>query len=278
MTTAHQAETGQQPPDVEDYWLKGYFAVSVADVKSATKRVRKGRRKNVDFLRLRDVALHLLEPRKGRLILDIGCADGATMIYCGLQGASMKGIDLDAKRVERANVYMKKYGVDGEATVADATKLPFPDNHFDAAISSDFFEHVSDEQKTAILRETLRVLKPAGTLVTKTPNRNYLELSLLFKRARALLRFENPMKYVIPETPGTENPMHIGLTTRTELARCLRDAGFLNYAFFYAPLRRFGARPIVEMLSTEIPGVRDHLCEDVFCRAYKPIVMSHFGD
>jgi len=234
---ANDVDPTQQPPDVEDYWLKGYFAVSLADVKSDTKRVRKGRWKNVDFLRLRDVALHLLDPRPGRLILDIGCADGATMIYCGLQGASLKGIDLDAKRVAKANLYMKKYGVDGEAVVSDATNLPFADNHFDAAMSSDFFEHVTDDQKIAILRETRRVLKPGGVLVTKTPNRNYLELSLLYKRARAVLRFENPMKYVIPETPGTENPMHIGLTTRPELARCLRESGFLNIVGIENPHR-----------------------------------------
>ncbi len=274
MTSPQQP--AQTHAEIEDYWLKGYFAVSHADRRG--KRVRTGRWKNLDFLRLRDVGLHLLDLGPDKTILDIGCADGATMIYGGLQGATMKGIDLDAPRVEKANELLRKYGVRGEAVAGDATKLPFPDNFFDAAISSDFFEHVHDEQKIEILRETRRVLKPGGMIVTKTPNRKYLELSLLYKRLRAVARFENPMKYVIPETPGTENPQHIGLTTRWELARCLREAGFANYEFHYAPLRRFGTHASVEVLSTEIPLVRDYLCEDVFSRAYKPIVLSHFPD
>ena len=70
----------------------------------------------------------------------------------------------------------------------------------------------------------------------------------------------------------------MGLTTRWELSDCLGQAGFLNYRFFYAPLRRFGRSPVVEILSTEIPLTRDVLCEDVFCVALKPIALSHFPD
>ena len=40
-------------------------------------------RKNVDFLR-KDFALHLLEPRPGMSILDLGCATGTQTIYCAL--------------------------------------------------------------------------------------------------------------------------------------------------------------------------------------------------
>ena len=53
-------------------------------------------------------------------------------------------------------------------------------------------------------------------------------------------------------------------------------AGFLNYEYHYAPLRRFGTSQVMEILSTEIPFLRDVLCEDLFCRAYKPICASHF--
>src|SRR5882762_521347 len=77
----------QQPAtpiqDLDSYaWLRGYFSVmSEADVQGGS-RVANGRWKNLDFLRLRDMALHLLDPGPGRTILDIGCADGATMVYC----------------------------------------------------------------------------------------------------------------------------------------------------------------------------------------------------
>jgi len=44
------------------------------------------------------------------------------------------------------------------------------------------------------------------------------------------------------------------------------------------PVRRFGINYMVEILSTEIPILRDILCEDLLIRAYKPIGLSHFPD
>jgi 2-polyprenyl-3-methyl-5-hydroxy-6-metoxy-1,4-benzoquinol methylase len=283
-TTGPAAAThggAEAPPRVDapdDSWLRGYFnVVDEADVQGGNRAPR-GVWKNMDFLRLRDVALHLLAPGPGKTLLDIGCADGATMIYCGLQGARVYGQDLDPQRVAAANALAKRFGVAAEARQGDATALTFPDGFFDGVISSDFMEHVTDDVKVRILAAARRVLKPGGVLVTKTPNLSYLRLSLLYKRLRALGRLENPARYVIPHTPGTDDPQHVGLTTRWGFARCLRAAGFVNYRFYYAPLRRFGASSAVEVLSTEVPVVRDLLCEDLFCRAYKPIVASHFPD
>jgi len=44
--------------------------------------------------------------------------------------------------------------------VADALALPFPDNIFDFAISTDVFEHLDDPQKA--VQEVYRILKPGG--------------------------------------------------------------------------------------------------------------------
>jgi 2-polyprenyl-3-methyl-5-hydroxy-6-metoxy-1,4-benzoquinol methylase len=267
-----------QPANVpDDSWLRGYFARRDVDVQGGDG-ASTGVWKNMDFLRLRDVALHLLEPGPGKTVLDIGCADGATMIYCGLQGACVYGQDLDPVRVASANTLMARFRLSGEARHGDATVLTFPDNFFDGVISSDFMEHISDETKVKVLTAARRVLKPGGILVTKTPNLSYLRLSLLYKRLRAVAHLEDPNKYVIPHTPGTDDPQHIGLATRWSFTRCLTAAGFLNYHFHYAPLRRFGPSTPIEVLSTEIPVLRDLLCEDLFCRAYKPIAAAHFPD
>lgn len=262
----------------DDAWLKGYFQLNPeADVRGGN-RVPLGVWKNVDFLRLRDFGLHLLDPQPGKVILDVGCSDGATMVYCGLQGATVYGQDLDADAVGVANGLLERFGIAGEARVGDAAKLDFADGFFDAAVSADFFEHVTDETKVAVLRELLRVLKPGAPLVVKTPNLAYLKVSLWYKRLRAIGRWRNPFDVVIPHTPGTDDPDHIGLTTRWKFRTVLCEAGFVNYQFFYAPLRRFGLSSVLEVLSTEIPVIRDHLCEDLFCRAFKPITLSHFPD
>jgi 2-polyprenyl-3-methyl-5-hydroxy-6-metoxy-1,4-benzoquinol methylase len=258
--------------DADEAWLRGYF-----DVPHSGELPRQ-RQKNVDFLRLRDTALHLLDPKPGMKLLDIGCAQGPTMVYCGLQGATVHGVDLDPRAVDKANAFLRHYGVKGEARCADASAMPFDDGSFDAVISSDFFEHVTDDIKVGILREALRVLVPGGKVVIKTPNLAYLKASLRFKQVKALLRLQDPRKLFIPHTPGTDDPQHIGLATRWSLRDALLAAGFLNYRFDYAPLRRFGTNRLVEVLSTEIPVARDVLCEDLFVVAHKPIVASHFPD
>lgn len=102
----------------DDGWLRGYFYIG-----DEAGRVRQGETrswKNTDFLRLRDVALHLLDPRPGMTVLDVGCADGATMVYCGLQGATVYGVDIDAERVEMANAALRRFGLVGEARLSDA--------------------------------------------------------------------------------------------------------------------------------------------------------------
>lgn len=261
--------------DRHERWLRGYFTVHPGASKGAV-RTTGVLQKNVDYLRLKDVAIHLLELAPGKQVLDLGCADGALMIYCGLQGATVSGVDLDPARVASANAQMRRYGCLGEAVCGDANALPFPDDTFDAVIAGDFLEHVTDAEKVVILREASRVLKPGARVVIKTPNLSYLQASIRWKQLRALLKLESPFGFVIAHTPGTEDPQHIGLVSRWGLRDCLLDAGFLNYAMVYAPLRRFGRSKVVEVLSTEVPVVRDYLCEDLFVVAYKPVVMSHF--
>ena len=185
-------------------------------------------RKNVDFLRLKDFALHLLEPRPGMTILDLGCATGTQMIYCALQGAIVYGQDLDETRIQKAREKLARLGLNGHLTVGNAAQTTFPDGTFDAVLSSDFHEHLSASDQIAVLRECRRVLKPGGRLVLKTPNLTYLRAALWFKRFSALMRLRSPFGYVIPHTPGTWNPEHIGLSTRPGLSRQLDVAGFLN--------------------------------------------------
>jgi SAM-dependent methyltransferase len=235
-------------------------------------------RRNLDFLRLKDHALHLVGPRPGLKVLDLGCANGAQMVMVGLQGADVAGQDLDPALVEAANRKLELLGIPGRAVVGDAAALQFGDDTFDVVLSSDFHEHFDEHQARAINGEALRVLKPGGRIVVKTPNLRYLKASLTFKRARGLMRGTDPRSFVIPHTPGTRDPEHIGLRSRWDLLGSLEGAGFSSVTFFYAPLRRFGRRPLVEVLSTEVPFVRDVLSEDLFCVAYKPIHASWFPE
>jgi SAM-dependent methyltransferase len=231
---------------------------------------------NVDFLRLKDLAQLFVDPRPGQKLLEIGCGRGANAIPCALQGADVHGQDLDAASIAKANQHFRHFALPGDMREGDATRLLFPDNEFDAVLSSDFHEHLTAAQQAAVLGEAHRVLKPGGKLVIKTPNLAYLKASVWVKRIGAVLRLRDPRGFVVPHTPGTRDPQHIGLMTRWRMTPQLVAAGFLNYQYKYAPLRRFGLSPAVEVMSTEIPVVRDVCCEDLFVIAYKPIAPSHF--
>jgi SAM-dependent methyltransferase len=202
-----------------------------------------GFRRNLDFLRLKDHALLLVAPRPGMRVLDLGCANGAQMVMLGLQGAQVDGVDRDRTWTEMANRKLDKLGIEGRATAGDAAHLPYEDNLFDVVLSSDFHEHFDDAMAVAINAEARRVLKPGGRLVVKTPNLRYLRTSLAFKRARAAMRGVDPRSFVIPHTPGTADPEHIGLRTRWDLARSLEDAGFANLEFSYAPFGDLAPSP-----------------------------------
>lgn len=234
--------------------------------------------KNVDFLRLKDFALHIVNPRPGLTVLDLGCANGSQMVQCGLQGAAVYGQDLNPKSVASANAKLRHFSITGLAKVGDVSELAFDDSSFDVVLSSDFHEHLDRPAQVATLSEVRRVLKPGGFLFVKTPNLNYLRLSRNFKRLRALSRFKSPQGFVIPHSPGTADPQHVGLSTRADLSSVLEESLFLNWEFFYAPLRRFRRVRSIELMSTEVPYLRDHLCEDLFCRAWKPIHSSHFPE
>jgi SAM-dependent methyltransferase len=268
----------QKNLDADERWLHGYFRTDEDDGASKGRSAGAGSSwwKNVDYLRLKDLAIHLLDPKPGTKVLDVGCADGAMMVYCGLTGATVHGVDLDADAVKHANALLRRYQCTGGAHCADASKLPFPDDTFDGVISGDFVEHITDDVKVAVFREIRRVLKPGARMVVKTPNLSYLRMSLRWKQLRALASGKSPFGFKIPHTEGTDNPEHIGLVTRWQLRDAALAAGFLNYGFVYAPLRRFGPSKAVEVLSTEVPLVRDLFSEDLFMVATKPVITSHF--
>jgi hypothetical protein len=67
----------------EDGWLKGYFYVAEEDHLDGND-YRGEAYQDLSYIRHKDYILQLLDINDGERILDIGCADGAMMVYCGL--------------------------------------------------------------------------------------------------------------------------------------------------------------------------------------------------
>jgi SAM-dependent methyltransferase len=107
----------------------------------------------------------------GALILDVGSGAGGFVVGClqmgyralGVEpdkigtGACLTSIQIAAQRVSE-NVFISALG---EA-------LPFPDRAFDLVTLNQVVEHVPDQR--AVLRESLRVLRPGGALYVACPN------------------------------------------------------------------------------------------------------------
>lgn len=107
-----------------------------------------------------------LEKKQGKevlRILEVGCGGGAMTraIKTNFPKFEVVGCDISQKALNLA----KGEGV--KLIYADAYDLPFKNNSFDAVVTFDFLEHVSDLKK--VLFEIQRVLVPGGLFYSAIP-------------------------------------------------------------------------------------------------------------
>ena len=105
----------------------------------------------------------------GRL-LDLGCGCGDKTAFWSLKAKEVIGWDLQ-------NIFYKPYISQLSFCRADALHFPFSDQTFDYIVSLDVLEHIEDD--VGFVREAWRVLKPNGTLIIETPNRDRLSSRIL---------------------------------------------------------------------------------------------------
>jgi SAM-dependent methyltransferase len=101
---------------------------------------------------------------QGKRVLDVGCGTGYGSAYLSKYASSVTGIDISIPAVRLAT----RKNPEINYIVMDAHKLTFPDNHFDFIISTENFEHLSDQRQH--LRELRRVLADGGICFIATPN------------------------------------------------------------------------------------------------------------
>lgn len=116
------------------------------------------------------VYLPFIDPLKdlypGEAILDLGCGRGEWLELMNDCGFSVTGVDLDPKMLESCS-HLGFKTIEGDA-IEFLKSLP---EDSCAAISAfHLIEHIGFEQLQVIIRESLRVLKPAGLLILETPN------------------------------------------------------------------------------------------------------------
>lgn len=110
------------------------------------------------FARLGDIA--------GKRILDLGCGHGMAAVVLARRGAVVTALDLSPGYVAEARRRAIANEVAVEFVEADAERLPFPDECFDAIWANAVLHHLD---LTIAAREMRRVLRPGGVAVCCEP-------------------------------------------------------------------------------------------------------------
>lgn len=101
--------------------------------------------------------------KKGKKLLDIGCFTGHNLnTLANNFNVEGYGVDLSLNALKQAKEYKE---FKNKYIMADATKLPFPNNYFDYVISLDVIEHIPMKEKERFIKELIRVLKPGGNFI-----------------------------------------------------------------------------------------------------------------
>ncbi len=113
---------------------------------------------------------------ENKTVLDAACGLGYGSYLLAQSAEKVTGIEIIASNIEFSRQNYKKENLD--YFVVDATAMDFSDGRFDVVVSIETFEHIPPEKALQFLREFKRVIRPGGTLVISTPNRNvYSQIS-----------------------------------------------------------------------------------------------------
>lgn len=106
-------------------------------------------------------------------VLDVGTGGGANVLLGSWMEFHMTACDLSPRAlVALQHVAMQTMPIPRvNRLAADSTALPFGDASFDVVIASHIIEHL--ESPETLLRECLRVLRPAGVLRVSCPSRSH---------------------------------------------------------------------------------------------------------
>lgn len=104
--------------------------------------------------------------RAGDRVLDLACGTATLTLMAkrAQPAAEIHGIDGDPGILKIAAGKAEREGLSIQLQQGLADALPYPDAHFDRAMSSLFFHHLTRSTKSAAFAQLHRVLKPGGEL------------------------------------------------------------------------------------------------------------------
>ena len=221
-------------PALTAYDVAGYYDEAYFDDLSNRYRTRNR------FARRRIANVFALLPAlRDRTLVDLGCGMGTFAIEAAARGAVGIGVDPAPAAVRAAAAVARAEGASSAFfTRADAAMLPLADASADVILAADLTEHLDDVTLARILREAGRCLKPTGSLVLYTPERQHFLERL---RERGIM---------------TQEPSHIGVRSAAELAEAVERAGFTVQRSVWLPSHLPGLDLAERALARWVPLLR----------------------
>ncbi len=104
------------------------------------------------------------------LVLEYGCGSAGMSIYLHNLGFTAVASDVSLNALKVADKNYSRNG-SGESAglnllAANAFQLPFADHTFDIVMSYGLLEHFDDEQAFEVIKESVRILKPGGIMLS----------------------------------------------------------------------------------------------------------------
>ncbi len=142
----------------------------------------------------------------GKRILVPGCGFCKDAILLSLMGAEVYGFDISPDVIEGAKKRIENFGYTGlHLSVQPSENTDYPDDFFDYVIFVDILHHVDIP---ATLKETVRILKPGGTIIgnelyshsflEKKVRNSWFVRNILYKLLRDFV-YRDKIIYITPD-------------------------------------------------------------------------------
>ena len=139
-------------------------------------------------------------PASGKRLLDAGSGPVQLPEYVeyGQRFDRHVCVDISARALEGAQA---RLGARGEYVQASLLELPFPDDHFDAAVSSHVLYHVGAAGQDRAVREMLRVTRPGAPVLIVYTHDPLAPLRALLRPVKRRLRGQPPPSLYVYSHP-----------------------------------------------------------------------------
>jgi ubiquinone/menaquinone biosynthesis C-methylase UbiE len=174
--------------------------------------------------------LNFLKDKSARNILDVGCGYGRVCFFLRERGYNVVGVDVDKGQIKLAHQESRSQGINGEIGLVtnDAENLAFPDSSFDAATMLGIITLVPKSERSKLMKEVHRVLKPLGYVFVEEFGRTW-ENPVYSRRYKEDLKVTGELG-TITVKDDTGKVLHLGHHfTRQELYQLFRDFRIVEF-------------------------------------------------